>query len=69
MFSFVGDTVLDPFLGTGTTTAAAASVGRNSIGIEVDRHYFEQAHKRIVNETSLLFSRAAVHAEVSQDAR
>jgi DNA modification methylase len=69
MFSFVGDTVLDPFLGTGTTTAAAASVGRNSIGIEVDRHYFDQAHKRIVNETSLLFSRTAIHAEVSQDAR
>ncbi|MGH8521626.1 MAG: DNA methyltransferase, partial [Gammaproteobacteria bacterium] len=39
MFSFVGDTVLDPFLGTGTTSAAAAKWGRNSIGIEVDPHY------------------------------
>lgn len=38
MFSFVGDTVLDPFLGTGTTSAAAAKWGRNSIGIEVDPH-------------------------------
>jgi len=55
MFSFVGDTVLDPFLGTGTTTVAAAKAGRNSVGIEVDEHYFELAHKRIASETSSLF--------------
>ena len=36
MFSFVGDTVLDPFLGTGTTTLAAMRNGRNSIGYEID---------------------------------
>jgi DNA modification methylase len=36
MFSFVGDTVLDPFLGTGTTTLAAAQSGRNSLGYEID---------------------------------
>ena len=35
MFSFVGDTVLDPFLGTGTTSLAAARSGRNSIGVEI----------------------------------
>lgn len=39
MFSFVGDTVLDPFLGTGTTTVAAAKWGRNSIAYEIDPHY------------------------------
>lgn len=55
MFSFVGDTVLDPFLGTGTTTVAAARSGRNSVGIEVDEHYFEMAQKRIEMETSSLF--------------
>lgn len=55
MFSFVGDTVLDPFLGTGTTCLAAANWGRNSIGVEVDPEYFEMARKRLVNETSLLF--------------
>ncbi len=60
MFSFVGDTVLDPFLGTGTTTVAAAKSGRNSIGFEVDEHYFDLAHKRIANETSSLFSRVTV---------
>ena len=37
MYSAKGDTVLDPFLGTGTTTAAAIASGRNSIGYEIDR--------------------------------
>ncbi|HTV57772.1 MAG TPA: site-specific DNA-methyltransferase [Verrucomicrobiae bacterium] len=58
MFSFAGDTVLDPFLGTGTTTVAAAKWGRNSIGYEVDPHYFKLAEKRIARDTSGLFSRA-----------
>jgi DNA modification methylase len=60
MFSFVGDTVLDPFLGTGTTAVAAAKTGRHSIGFEVDEHYFDLAHKRIANETSSLFSQTAI---------
>jgi DNA modification methylase len=60
MFSFVGDTVLDPFLGTGTTTVAAAKAGRNSVGFEVDEHYFDQAHTRIANETSTLFSKTFI---------
>lgn len=47
MFSFVGDTVLDPFLGTGTTSVAAALWGRNSIGIEVDPEYLSIAEQRI----------------------
>lgn len=41
MFSFVGDTVLDPFGGTGTTTLAASRVGRNSISVELDSGYFK----------------------------
>jgi len=36
MFSFVGDTVLDPFLGSGTTTLAAKNIDRNSIGYEIN---------------------------------
>jgi DNA modification methylase len=39
MFSFVGDTVLDPFMGSGTVAISAAKWGRNSIGIEVDPDY------------------------------
>lgn len=58
MFSFVGDTVLDPFMGTGTTNAASATWGRNSIGLELDPQYFDLAHRRISNEVSQLFTRA-----------
>jgi DNA modification methylase len=36
MFSVKGDTVLDPFLGTGTTLRAAAAAGRNSVGYEIE---------------------------------
>jgi len=60
MFSFVGDTVLDPFLGTGTTAVAAAKTGRNSVGFEVDEHYFDLAHKRVANDTSSLFSKTTI---------
>jgi DNA modification methylase len=60
MFSFAGDTVLDPFLGTGTTTVAASRWGRNSIGYEVDPDYFDLALKRIKRDTSSLFSRTTI---------
>ena len=39
MFSFVGDTVLDPFAGTGTTAEAAFKSGRNSVSVEIDPEY------------------------------
>jgi DNA modification methylase len=39
MFSFVNDTVLDPFLGSGTTSLAAKNLERNSIGYEINPHY------------------------------
>ncbi len=61
MFSFVGDTVLDPFMGTGTTTIASAKWGRSSIGFEIDPHYFKLAQDRISEETRSLFSAAAIH--------
>ncbi len=56
MFSFAGDTVLDPFMGTGTTNLAAAAWGRNSIGIEIDPQYYEMACTRLTDETKDLFS-------------
>lgn len=62
MFSFVGDTVLDPFTGTGTTNAAASKWGRNSIGIEIDPEYFTMAHERLAGRTSTLFPTATVRA-------
>lgn len=56
MFSFVGDTVLDPFMGTGTTSLAAANCGRNSIGVEVDPEYFDMAARRIERDTPKLIT-------------
>jgi site-specific DNA-methyltransferase (adenine-specific) len=47
MFSFVGDTVLDPFMGTGTTLLAAAKCGRNSIGVEIDPSYVKMAKAKL----------------------
>lgn len=49
MFSFVGDTVLDPFAGIGTTLVAAAQAGRNGIGTEIDSNYMELARQRLAD--------------------
>ncbi len=48
MFSTKGDTVIDPFLGTGTTTLAALSCERNSIGLEIDENFSQTINKRIL---------------------
>ena len=47
LFSFAGDTVLDPFAGTGSTSMAAIMSGRNSIANEIEPSYVEIARKRI----------------------
>jgi DNA modification methylase len=47
MFSFVGDTVLDPFLGSGTTCRAAMLAGRNSIGVEIEPSYVQLARENL----------------------
>jgi len=58
MFSFFGDTVLDPFCGTGTTMLAAMKCDRNSIGIEIDSEYCRKAAKRLEKENHTLFPNA-----------
>jgi site-specific DNA-methyltransferase (adenine-specific) len=57
MFSFVGDTVLDPFCGTGTTMIAALRTSRNSIGIEIDPEYCRMTARYLKAESSDLFSK------------
>jgi DNA modification methylase len=47
MFSFPGDTVLDPFLGTGTTAAVARSLGRHAIGYEINEEFVGAAVERL----------------------
>ncbi|MCH8829566.1 MAG: site-specific DNA-methyltransferase [Planctomycetes bacterium] len=68
MFSFVRDTVLDPFLGSGTTSIAAACWGRNSMGVEIDPGYFKRAVERIRHETSDMFSDRTIRTFGSTDA-
>src|SRR2546425_7739666 len=51
MFSFVGDTVLDPFMGTGTTIVVASRAGRHSIGLEINPTYFQFASDRLHKES------------------
>jgi len=58
MFSFVGDTVLDPFCGSGTTMVAAFKNSRNSIGVEIDPEYCRMAARYLKTETGDLFSNA-----------
>ncbi len=60
MFSFWGDTVLDPFMGLGTTLLAAVRCGRNSIGVEIEAAYIKKARTRLEREISNLFEQNQV---------
>ena len=55
LFSFIGDTVLDPFLGSGTTLLACAETNRAGIGVEINKNYCEMAKKRL--ESSGIYQR------------
>lgn len=63
MFSFTGDTVLDPFCGSGTTMIAAFRTGRNSMGIEIDPEYCRMAARFLKAESANLFSTAKLQFE------
>jgi modification methylase len=56
MFTFVGDTVLDPFLGSGTTTLAAKNNGRNSVGYEINKDFIPLVRKKIGAEKEDFFN-------------
>ncbi len=66
MFSFVGETVLDPFLGSGTTMLAAKNLERNAVGYEINDEFAEIIQRKVVgignNETGSMFS----HSQVEQ---
>jgi modification methylase len=61
MFSFDGDTVLDPFVGTGSTTAAAIRAHRSSIGYEIEPTYYSLMQKR--------FEQTLTHADLEFSTR
>lgn len=64
MFSFAGDTVLDPFSGTGSTALAALNVGRHSISNELEVKYHRLAEERLREAAWLPRSTGAVNATI-----
>lgn len=66
MFSFVGDTVLDPFAGTGTTSVAASRVGRNSISVELEEQYVDIAEERLQDERGKLTNYQNLTVDISR---
>lgn len=71
MYSVKGDVVLDPFLGTGTTTAAAMTSGRNSIGVEIDKSFQDAicpiAHQIVDFSNGYLHDRLRRHFAFVED--
>jgi site-specific DNA-methyltransferase (adenine-specific) len=67
LFSFAGDTVLDPFAGTGSTSQAAIMAGRNSIANEIESLYTDIARQRIARTARQTRLVGATEAEVVFD--
>ncbi|MDE0467699.1 MAG: site-specific DNA-methyltransferase [Candidatus Poribacteria bacterium] len=71
MYSVKGDVILDPFLGTGTTTAAAMTSGRNSIGVEIDKSFQQVicpiAHHIVDFSNTYLYDRLLRHYAFVED--
>lgn len=55
MFSFIGDTVLDPFLGSSTTSLAAKKINRNSIGYEINEDFLSLIKEKLGIEQNTIF--------------
>lgn len=64
MFSFAGDTVLDPFMGQGSTNVAALRAGRNSLGNELESRYYQMALRNVRSAASTLGLFGATEATV-----
>jgi len=56
LFSYVGETVLDPFAGSGTTNKVSAMLGRNSVGYEIDVELYEVIKQKLgLNEKTIFY--------------
>lgn len=64
LFSFAGDTVLDPFAGTGSTAIAAIATGRNSVSIDIEPTYIDIAKENITKAAKQKRTVGALHAEL-----
>jgi len=68
LFSFAGETVLDPFLGSGTTSKVSRALGRNSFGYEIDLE-LEHVVRQKLNYEQLSFSADNIEIVIRQDAK
>jgi site-specific DNA-methyltransferase (adenine-specific) len=59
MFSFAGETVLDPFLGSGTTALAAKNLNRNSVGYEINPNFIPIIRQKLGVDTQEIFEKPA----------
>ena len=60
MFSFVDDTILDPFVGSGTTSLAAKNLGRNSVGYEINQKFIDIIKKKLEVKVNKMFDNSTV---------
>lgn len=67
MFSFVGDVVLDPFSGSGTTMLAAINTNRNSIGIETEEYYCRSTIQRLDNSRNLFSAYKVSYVDLTHE--
>jgi modification methylase len=73
MFSFVGETILDPFMGSGTTSLTAKKLGRNSIGYEINAGCIDFAKRKLgINQidilgTSYQFFHDAINLDIEKE--
>ena len=65
LFTFIGDTVLDPFMGSGSTLLACLKTGRKGIGIDIDRTYCKLAERRLFSEGQINQLRLRITAEIN----
>jgi len=66
MFTFVGETVLDPFLGSGTTSLAAKNLGRHSVGYEINEEFVPLIQEKLGVAQGTIFNDAAVEISRQQ---
>ena len=70
LFSYVGETVLDPFMGSGTTNKVAAMLGRNSVGYEIDLELCEAVKEKMgLKQSSLFEKNYKVEIIIREDAK
>ena len=69
MFSFIGDTVLDPFLGSGTTSLAAKNLDRNSIGYEINKKFLPIIKEKLKLKQNAIFQNATLEIIEQENVR